>query len=251
MPQPTDGAIVDHDGVPPRGKPVSLTVDDLARLRSALDAGKRPSVYLRDGVPSLGVGAAASARVVSVDADTVTVRPKGVGDDVPFEAGELYATRAAATAAAAAVSPAAAAVGPVSAAVNPAAAAVNTAAADRPAIRASRTAATPLRRKAAPRASATPRASDDPPPPVTVTLSGSADGRWTVRCAPGTRGPATPVAAEAVSRAVAALGEDSVRVAVSDVLEHARRSAARRVAELSSELERAQRALDALSRKQS
>ncbi|MEO9221787.1 MAG: DUF6319 family protein [Mycobacteriaceae bacterium] len=216
---------------------MSLTVDDLARLQSALNAGKRPSVYLRDGVPSLGVDAASSARVVSVDAETVTVRPKGVGDDVPFDAGELFATRAAATAAAAAV--------------NTAAAAVNTAAAARRAVPAPRAAATPLRRKAAPRASATPRASDDPPPPVTVTLSGSADGRWTVHCAPGTRGPATPVAAEAVSRAVAALGEDSVRAAVADVLEHARRAAARRVAELSSELERAQHALDALSRKQS
>lgn len=220
--------------MPPRGKPVPLTVDDLARLQSALDAGKRPSVYLRDGVPSLGVDAASSARVVSVDAETVTVRPKGVGDDVPFEAGELYATRAAATAAAAAVS---------------------TAPPARRAIPASRTAATPVRRKAVPRpstapqASAAPRASDDPPPPVTVTLSGSADGGWTVHCVPGTGGPATPVAAEAVSRAVAALGEDSVSAAVAGVLEHARRSAARRVAELSSELERAQLALDALSRK--
>ena len=229
MPPPTDRVMVDHDGVPPRGKPVSLTVDDLARLQSALDAGKRPSVYLRDGVPSLGVDAASSARVVSVDAETVTVRPKGVGDDVPFEAGELYATRGAAVNAAAAASSAPPA---------------------RRAIPASRAAATPLRRKAVPAARTSPRASDDPPPPVTVTLSGSADGRWTVHCGPGSRGSTTPVAAQAVSRAVAALGEDSVSAAVADVLEHARRSAARRVAELSSELERAQVALDALSRKQ-
>lgn len=209
--------MVNHAGVPSGNQPAAaLSEDDLARLATALKAGKRPTVYLRDAVTSLGVPAASSARVVSVRAGTVTVRPKGVGDDVPFEAGELYATRAAAIGAAAGQRTA-----PASARTRP----------RRPAV-----AATPA---------PTPRGAGAG---VSVTITGSADGAWTVQCASGSHRPRSPspVDADAVARAVAALDNKAVSAAVAAVLDIARRAAAERVAALSAQLEAAQATLQDL-----
>ncbi|MFC8320047.1 hypothetical protein ACFUGC_17320, partial [Gordonia sp. NPDC057248] len=81
-----------------------LGPDDLESLSAALAAGKRATVYLRDAMPSLNLEAGASARVVSIDGTTVTVSPRGVDDQLPFEADELRRNRpAAATTATAAV----------------------------------------------------------------------------------------------------------------------------------------------------
>ncbi|MGB3771009.1 MAG: hypothetical protein WBA00_07690, partial [Rhodococcus sp. (in: high G+C Gram-positive bacteria)] len=67
----------------------SLSPEDLAGLEATLAAGRRATVYLREPIPSLGLDAGASARVVSVDGTTVTVSPKGVDDQLPYEADEL------------------------------------------------------------------------------------------------------------------------------------------------------------------
>lgn len=226
--------------MPPRPKnpATSLSEDDLIRLRTALEEGKRPTVYLRDAVPSLGVDEASSARVMSVSGSTVTVRPKGVGDEVPFEAGELYSTRAAATQAAAEATA-------VMAAKKPR---VPRAAAPRPRLpvparpaTAPETVPTPTRLPAVRRSASEPR--------ITVTLSGTASGGWTVQGAQGTRklsAPA-PVTVEAVAQAVEALGDETVRTAVLVVLDAARMAAQERVVALSAELSCAQAELEALN----
>jgi len=199
--------VVNHEPVPPR-ELASLSEDDLIRLRAAVQAGKRPRVYLRDAVPSLGIAAASSAQVVSVQHGTVTVRPKGVGDDVPFESSELYASRSAA----------------INAEAIPA----------------------PRRTRAARPAKTVPNT--PPATRVSVTINGTATGGWTVQSAHGSHklGAPAPVAVDAVARAIAELGDATAIEAVDAVRNHATQAAAARVAELSAELHRAQEALRAL-----
>lgn len=72
-----------------------LTSDDLTALSAGLATGKRVTVYLRDPMPSLNLDAGTSARVVSIEGSVVTVRPKGVDDQLPFEANELQRSQAA------------------------------------------------------------------------------------------------------------------------------------------------------------
>ena len=71
----------------------TLTADDLARYAAALAEGKKPLVYLVEGVPSLGLEPGSSARVVEVDGAVVTVKPTGIDDQLPYDARELRATK--------------------------------------------------------------------------------------------------------------------------------------------------------------
>ncbi|OOL27827.1 translation initiation factor, partial [Rhodococcus rhodochrous] len=84
--------------MPPRRRagttgPDHLTDEQLAELTTAVADGRRATVYLIEGIPSLGIAPGASARAVSVAGRTVTVRPKGVDDELPFEAEELRLTK--------------------------------------------------------------------------------------------------------------------------------------------------------------
>ncbi|MGB6038217.1 MAG: hypothetical protein WBG39_00030, partial [Gordonia sp. (in: high G+C Gram-positive bacteria)] len=83
--------------MPPRRRsapiPESLTPDNLTAIAAALADGKRPTVYLREGTPSLGLAPGASARVLSIDGTTLTVKPSGVNDELPYEADELRITK--------------------------------------------------------------------------------------------------------------------------------------------------------------
>ncbi|MDM7491692.1 translation initiation factor, partial [Rhodococcus sp. CSLK01-03] len=84
--------------MPPRRRagatgPDHLTDEQLAELTAAIANGRRATVYLIEGIPSLGIAPGASARAVSVAGRTVTVRPKGVDDELPFEAEELRLTK--------------------------------------------------------------------------------------------------------------------------------------------------------------
>ena len=83
---------------------------------------------------------------------------------------------------------------------------------------------------------------------VTVLLSGTPDGGWSVEHAVGGRRPSRPatVSAESVARAVQALGHHGTSEAVAAVLEHARGAAQVQVAELSARLEQARAELEAL-----
>ncbi|MSX07739.1 MAG: translation initiation factor, partial [Actinobacteria bacterium] len=75
----------------------SLTPENLTTLAAALAEGRRATVYLREPNPSLGLPDGTSAKVVSIDGNTVTISPKGVNDELPYEAEELRITRNPAT----------------------------------------------------------------------------------------------------------------------------------------------------------
>ena len=80
--------------MPPRKRSGDgLTAQNLIELTEALAAGKRATVYLIEPTPSLNLAAGCSARVLSVQGTTLMLRPKGVNDELPFEADELRLTR--------------------------------------------------------------------------------------------------------------------------------------------------------------
>lgn len=71
----------------------SLTDEDLAALRAALTEGRKPTVYLREPIPTLDVPEGASAKVQSIDGRTLAVKPRRVDDELSYEAEELRMTR--------------------------------------------------------------------------------------------------------------------------------------------------------------
>ena len=83
---------------------------------------------------------------------------------------------------------------------------------------------------------------------ISVTISAGVDDDWTVSVAYGgkPRGKPAAVSADAVGRAVAELGDPTAQQAVDAVLVAARQTAAKRVAELSKQLDAARNALAAL-----
>ncbi len=211
--------------MPPRHRPAAdtLTAENLAALIAALADGKRATVYLRDAIPSLGLPAGTSAKVVSVDGSTVTVRPRGVDDELPYEADELRMTKGT-PAPTAKVHPQ-----PVAAQPKP-----QQAPPKRPAVAAPTT--------SRPGRPAKPRS-------VTVTIFGSSENEWSVAVSTGGRKPnqsrsVTPAAVEA---ALHGLGDDAAQRAAESVLAAAREEAARKVEELRRELAAAQETLAALS----
>ncbi|MGO3325370.1 DUF6319 family protein [Gordonia sp. (in: high G+C Gram-positive bacteria)] len=234
--------------MPPRRRstPVaeSLTPDDLTKLATALADGRRATVYLREAVPSLGLEEGSSAKVVSIADTTVTVSPRGVDDELPYEADELRITKdapptpeparkapqrkaAPRKAAAPAPKPASAS----SASVPPSSGPEAT---PRPAVK-----RTPKK--------ATPKKSTQS---VTVTVYGTTDNDWFVSMTRGAKKPprSRPVTPEAVNAAVRELGDATTRDAVTSVLSAAHEEAQRRVEELSRELAAAKQALAALEK---
>ncbi|TJZ80293.1 translation initiation factor [Rhodococcus oryzae] len=263
--------------MPPRKRSGDgLTAQNLIELTEALAAGKRATVYLIEPTPSLNLAAGCSARVLSVQGTTLMLRPKGVNDELPFEADELRFTRIPAVqakakgakAVPAKAAPAKAAptkAAPVKAAV-PAKAAQPTSAGP------AAPATTPTRPKAPVTAPKTPASMTLVPKPetahtdgaaaaqakrarrpkdpasVSVTLHAEAGNEWTVTVTHGERRPgrAAPVSADAVERAVRELGDPAAEQAVASVLSAARDAAAKRVEELSRQLAEAQSTLAAL-----
>ncbi|MBY6413037.1 translation initiation factor [Rhodococcus sp. BP-252] len=238
--------------MPPRRRSTaneSLTPENLETLANALAAGKRATVYLIEATPSLGLPEGTSARVVSIAGNTVTISPKGVNDELPFEADELRMTR-----------------NPPGGAPKPAAPAapkpeiaewIEPATEPKPKPAAKPAAPKPATPKPAevskPAASPKPAAQSarkgkKGPDSVSVTIHAGADNDWSVTVTHGARRPgkAQPVSPESVSRAVRELGDDSAVQAVEAVISHAREEAAQRVAELSRQLEEAQSMLAAL-----
>ncbi|TQF69048.1 translation initiation factor [Rhodococcus spelaei] len=269
--------------MPPRKRSGDhLTEQDLIDLSTALDAGKRATVYLIDATPSLGIPAGCSAKVVSIDGSTVLIRPKGVNDELPYEADELRLTRQPAKAAPARAAAKSAATSPATqrpstvkdvearAAASRASAAPKAAtpkpgapapAAPKSVSTAKAPTATTLiaQPKAPVTAPSTEPAATTPAPAkrarrakdpasVSVTLHAEAGNEWTVTVTHGERRPgkAAPVTADAVERAVAELGDTTAQQAVAAVLSAAREAAAQRVDELSRQLAEAKSALESL-----
>ncbi|MBY4127154.1 translation initiation factor [Rhodococcus fascians] len=239
--------------MPPRGRAVndSLTSENLTTLAAALAEGRRATVYLREPNPSLGLPDGTSAKVVSIDGNTVTISPKGINDELPYEAEELRITRNAATPPAPAKrvpakkvsSPAIA--GP--ARTEAAAPQPTTTSAPAKAVAVEQSRAVVDQPRAQPQQQAARRAKKAPGG-ISVTIHAGADNDWSVTVTQGAKRPtkAQPVSPESVSRAVRELGDPIARDAVEAVISHAREEAARRVAELSRQLEEARTTLAAL-----
>ena len=224
--------------MPPRRRSTEeppLTADDLAALDEAVKAGRRATVYLREAMPSLKLPAGASGRVVKVTGSTVLVRPRGVDDELPFEADEIRLTRKHA---------AEPATSPTKPPESPEPEASDWTPAPPPAApkpRARRSEPSP----AAPAKPATVKKLADG---VTVTIQGTLDNTWTVGVAYGSRPAGKPrsVAADAVERALVALDDNVAREAVGAVLSAARQAVAARISELSKQLDEAKNQLAAL-----
>ncbi|GAC70220.1 DUF6319 family protein [Gordonia soli] len=226
-----------------------LTPDDLETLSTGLAAGKRVTVYLRDPMPSLGLDAGASARVVSIDGNTVTVSPKGVDDELPFEADELQKNRAATTTTPAAAprrQPPRSVTAPVAAppteprptaAKKSAPRPVATPAPDPTEARSVESAPAPAKTARRPKASVAAA--------VSVTITSTGESSWIVSVAHGAKkqGKPTEVTADRVARAVRELGDETAVSAVDGVIDSAREAAQKRISELSQELEAARAAL--------
>lgn len=255
--------------MPPRRRaaPVSesLTPDDIKALTTALAEGKRATVYVREGTPSLGLKDGASARVLSISGTTLTVKPSGVDDELPYEADELRITKnppppppeEPKRAAAASKTTAAKPVATVSTIATKPPVATKPTVAAKPA-----TPSTPKPPRAASPATATPATATPtkavparkpvrratakkPPAAVTVTIHGSADNEWSVAVTRGGRKlpRSRSVTPDSVESAMAELGDEQAQAATSSILNAAREDAQRRVDELSRELAAAQEAL--------
>jgi len=245
--------------MPPRRRAGAdhLSDEQLAELTTALAEDRRATVYLIEGIPSLGIEPGTSAKVIGIDGRTVTVRPKGVNDELPFEYDELRLTRPAATPKTRAAEPAPAAPRPVA----------KPAPAPAPKVAASNSTPKPAS-NAAPKPATKETAVPTPPsqpaepapkpktaarrpkkqPGVSITITIEPDNEWTVAVAHGTRrvGKPTPVGPDAVERAVRELGDEAALEAVQSVIDEARQAAEERVALLSAQLEEAKKALESL-----
>jgi hypothetical protein len=243
--------------MPPRRRSTaneSLTSENLATLATALAEGRRATVYLIEPTPSLGLPAGTSAKVVSIDGTTVTISPKGVNDELPFEAEELRITRNSSSGTAAKPAPTSVAKPAAKPAIaewtEPAPKPASPKSAPKPAVASKAVASSSGVSGTVPSkapASGT-RKGKKGPESVSVTIHAGADNDWSVTVTHGARRPgkAQPVSPESVSRAVRELGDDSARDAVEAVISHAREEAASRVAELSRQLEEARSTLAAL-----
>ncbi|MCF8611385.1 DUF6319 family protein [Gordonia sp. HY285] len=209
--------------------PESLTPDDLTKLATALADGRRATVYLREAVPSLGLDAGSSAKVVSIAGTTVTVRPRGVDDELPYEADELRITKTAPPRPEPAKKPVRRKASTTPASVSPAP-------------------VSPVPAAAEPAAKPRPRTPKKATQSLTVTIHGNADNEWSVALTRGAKKPqrSRPVTPESVDAAIRELGDATARDAVTSVLNAAREEAQRRVEELSRELAAAKEALAAL-----
>jgi hypothetical protein len=220
---------------------LSLSDDDLAQLRAELAAGRSPMVWFTSA--AVGVPAGGSAKIVAfadtAEGDFVQVRPTGSKDVLSFSPSELTRTRpprkkAATKTTTRATTPAKPAL-PKPAPAPPPQPAPAPASAQPPEVRPTATI-----RPAAPRRPPRTAAS----PEVTVTLTSSEEGEWSVEVIVGKKRAVrpTPVAPADIAKAARAL-PTQVADAVDRALDSARRQQEARVAKLQAELAEAQRAL--------
>lgn len=206
----------------------TLTDDDLTRLSAALADGKKPLVYLIEGVPSLGLAAGASARVVEIDGDTVTVKPTGVDDHLPYEARELRATKQPK---------------PIKRAPKAPAAAKASADTVRPASGGAPSGGSPSGGASAKGAARAARS-------VAIMVYVGADNTASLKVTRNAQKPqgAQEITLPALHKALTGLGDKAAQAAVDEVLSAARDAAADRVAALQAELAAAKKSLATLDR---
>lgn len=247
--------------MPPRRRAGAdhLSDEQLAELTTALAEDRRATVYLIEGIPSLGIEPGASAKVIGIDGRTVTVRPKGVNDELPFEFDELRMTRPATASKTRSAESTRAESRP---AAKPAPAPAPKPASPAPAPKPATSPAPPpkpaTKETSVPTSPAQPAEPAPKPKPaarrpkkqpgVSITITIDPDNEWTVAVAHGARrvGKPAPVGPDAVERAVRELGDETALEAVQSVIDEARQAAEERVAQLSAQLEEAKKALETL-----
>lgn len=256
-----------------------LSDDDVREVRAEVAAGRPAAVWFT--AAAVGVPAGRSAKVVAVgdasEGEFLQVRPAGSKDTVSCSPDELTRTRPArrrpdpepappARAPRAAPGPASTsstATPPRSAAARPAAEPAPTRPAADPAGRPTRRSADAERSAAAttggtdtaapttpPAAAPSPAArtsgrSRSAPDPLSVCLTATPEGEWSVEVLAGKKRivPPTPVPAGALAAAARSL-PPAVAEAIESSLEHARQRQRERVARLREELDAAQRVLE-------
>ncbi|HEX3790889.1 MAG TPA: DUF6319 family protein [Pseudonocardiaceae bacterium] len=232
--------------MPSPSRPSPLSDDQLATIRTELAADRNPAVWFTPA--AVGVDAGRSAKVMSLgepaEGDFIQVKPTGSRDVLSFSPSELTMEKP----------PRGRKVEPPAAPARkpePAPAPV-----DELLVVRERPVRKPVERAAAPvdaePAAARPTASragrGKQPSPLTVTLSSTEEGEWTVEVVTGKKRTIrpTPISASSVAHAARALG-DEVAEAIEGVLTAARDQQRARVAQLQAELDAARQALADLS----
>lgn len=230
--------------MPTRG-PSPLSITQVEHVRAELDAGRTPMVWFTPA--AVGVDAGRSAKVVSLtepyEGDFIQVRPTGSHDELSFSTNELTMDKPARRRRAPAPEPEPT---PEPTPAKPAPPDV----VDELLVVRER----PTRKKATPpntgpQHNAKPAAKTrKQPTPITVTLSSTADGEWTVEVQAGSRRTVKPqsVGAGPVAAAARALGGE-IESAIEGAITAARERQQARVDQLEAELAAARQALNELA----
>lgn len=242
-----------------KAKQKSLSPEDLDHLRSELAEGRPPMVWFT--AAAVGVEAGRSAKVLAFtepeEGDFIQVRPTGAKDELSFSPGELTlekpAPRKKAPAKPAPAKPAdettpTPAPAPIEYPYEPEPRPVPAKPTPKPTAPKPTTDAKPAETKPETRPARPAARKQAKPAEVTVTLTSTAEGEWTVDVQTGAKRvlKGAPVAASAVAQAAKLLPPE-VDEAVEGVLSAARERHMARVEQLRAELEAAQRALDELT----
>jgi hypothetical protein len=248
----------------PTASPAPLTADQIDHLRAELAADRRPMVWFTPA--AVGVDAGRSAKVVALgdppEGDFIQVRPTGSQDELSFSPNELTMDkpprrRKGSEPEKLALTPVPPSAPPPPPPRHDELLVVR----ERPArkkraettetAKAAQTKAIadpPAKAAAEPRTMRPTRGRTKPPAPLTVTLSSTAEGEWTVEVQAGSRRTVRPqpVAAGAVAAAARVLGGD-IETAIEGALAAARDQQRAKVDQLEAELAAARAALDELA----
>lgn len=222
--------------------PSPLSAEQIDQLRAELADGRRPMVWFTPA--AVGVDAGRSAKVLAIgdppDGDFIQVRPTGSQDELSFSPNELTMEKPARRKKT--VQP------PAPAPPAPAPVSELLVVREKPPARKPAAARRPEPASAPPAAEPVRRGRAKQPAPITVTLSSTPEGEWTVEVLTGSKRSvrAQPIGAGAVASAARALGGD-IEAAIEGALRAAREQQRARVERLEAELASARQALDELS----
>jgi hypothetical protein len=228
----------------PTRRPPSLSAEQIEHLRVELGAGRTPMVWFTPA--AVGVDAGRSAKVVSLtepyEGDFIQVRPTGAHDTLSFSTSELTMDKPARRPK---ESPKVSPKAPEPAKPEPVIGELLVVR-ERPTRKPTPKPVDPP--QPAPEMKRPARGRGRQPAPITVTLSSTPDGEWTVEVQAGSRRTVRPqpVSAGSVAAAAKALGGD-IEQAIDGAITAAREQQQTRVAQLEAELEAARQALAELT----
>ena len=242
--------------MPTRG-PSPLSMTQVEHVRAELDAGRTPMVWFTPA--AVGVDAGRSAKVVSLtepyEGDFIQVRPTGSHDELSFSTNELTmdkpARRRKATATATTPTPEPE---PEATPAKPDVVDELLVVRERPTRKKTAPQRTPqhdtkpAKPATTPATKPTTKATRKQPTPITVTLTSTTDGEWTVEVQAGSRRTVKPqpIGAGSVAAAARALGGE-IESAIEGAITAARERQQARVDQLEAELAAARQALNELA----